>query len=152
MNGGGPFPAFALLESRLPAQKGRKFYGTFQSTPDGEEYNACVARIESDGPEGMQLPTGVIPGGRYARRKLPDRERNRSDLPKLFQEMAPTPDVDPSRPSPEIYRNAAEPHLLVPVRSSHGKEEPDTPTERTSVRQNPRSAITMYVPAPEGQR
>jgi hypothetical protein len=152
MSGGGPFPAFALLESKLPAQKGRKFYGAFPSTPDGEEYNACVARIESDDPGGMQLPTGAIPGGRYASRKLPDWERNRSDLPKLFQEMARTPDVDPSRPSPEIYRSAAELHLIVPVHSSHGKEEPDPPAERTSVRPYPRSAITMYVPAPEGQR
>ena len=63
MKGKGPSAAFNLLESKLPTIKGRKFYGTFQPTPDGEEYYACVVRIDSDDPEKMQLETGVIPGG-----------------------------------------------------------------------------------------
>ncbi|TMH94457.1 hypothetical protein E6H37_07190 [Candidatus Bathyarchaeota archaeon] len=88
MKGKGPSAAFDLLESKLPTLKGRKFYGTFQPTPDGEEYYACVARIDSDDPLRMQLETGVIPGGWYARSKLMDWENNLSKLPSLFEEMA----------------------------------------------------------------
>ena len=72
MKGKGPSAAFNLLESKLLTLKGRKFYGTFQFTPDGEEYYACVVRIDSDDPERMQLEAGVIPGGWYARSKLMD--------------------------------------------------------------------------------
>ena len=58
MKGKGPSAAFNLLESKLPILKGRKFYGTFQFTPDGEDYYACVVRIDTDDPEKMQLETG----------------------------------------------------------------------------------------------
>jgi hypothetical protein len=109
--------AFNLLESKLLTIKGRKFYGTFQFTPDGEEYYACVARINSDDPERMQLETGVIPGGWYDRSKLMDWEKNLSKLAGLFEEMARTHDVDPKRPSLEFYRSHAELHLFLPVRS-----------------------------------
>jgi hypothetical protein len=37
MNGKGPSAAFEFLESKLPTLKGRKFYGTFRFTPNGEE-------------------------------------------------------------------------------------------------------------------
>jgi hypothetical protein len=103
MKGKGPSAAFNLLESKLPILKGRKFYGTFQPKPDGEEYFACVARIDSDDPEKMQLETGVIPGGLYVRQKLMDWEKNLSKLPGLFEEMARTHDTDPKRPSLEFY-------------------------------------------------
>ena len=116
MKGKGPKVAFDLLESKLPTIKGREFYGTFQPTPDGEEYYACVARIDSDDPEKMQLETGLIPGGRYARSKLMDWEKNLSKLPSLFEEMALTHDVDPTRPSLEFYRSQAELQLFLPVR------------------------------------
>ncbi len=117
MKGKGPSAAFNLLESKLLTLKGRKFYGTFQPTPDGEEYYACVARIDSDDPEKMQLETGLIPGGWYARSKPLDWEKNLSKLPSLFEEMAHTHDVDPKRPSLEFYRSQAEMHLYLPVRS-----------------------------------
>jgi len=117
MKGKGPSAAFNLLESKLPTIKGRKFYGTFQPTPEGEEYCACVARIDSDDPEKLQLETGVIPGGWYARSKLTDWEKNLSKLLSLFEEMARTHDVDPKRPSLEFYRSQAEMHLFLPVRS-----------------------------------
>ena len=117
MKGKGPSAAFNLLESKLPTLKGRKFYGTFQPTPDGEEYYACVARIDSDDPEKMQLETGLIPGGWYARSKLVDWEKNLSKLPSLFEEMARTLDGDPERLSLEFYRSQAELHLFLPVRS-----------------------------------
>ncbi len=117
MKGKGPSAAFNLLESKLPTLKGRKFYGTFQPTADGEEYYACVARIDSDDPEKMQLETGVIPGGWYVRGKLMDWEKNLSKLPSLFEEMACTHDVDPTRPSLEFYRSQAEMRLFLPVQS-----------------------------------
>jgi len=117
MEGKGPAAAFNLLESKLPTIKGRKFYGTFQFTPDGEEYYACVVRIDSDDPGKMQLETGVIPSGLYVRRKLMDWEKNLSKLAILFEEMARTYDVDRKRPSLEFYRSQAEMHLFLPVRS-----------------------------------
>ena len=117
MKGKGPSAAFSLLESKLPTLKGRKFYGTFQFTPDGEDYYECVVRIDTDDPEKMQLETGKIPGGWYARSKLMDWEKNLSNLPSLFEEMARTHDVDPKRPSLEFYRSQAEMHLFLPVRS-----------------------------------
>jgi hypothetical protein len=117
MKGKGPSAAFNLLESKLPTLKGRKFYGTFQFTPDGEEYYACVVRIDSDDPGKMQLETGMIPGGWYGRSKLMDWEKNLSKLPGLFEEMARNHDVDPKRPSLEFYRSQAELQLFLPVRS-----------------------------------
>ncbi len=117
MKGKGPSAAFNLLESKLLTLKGRKFYGTFQFTPEGEEYYACVARIDSDDPERMQLETGVISGGWYARGTLMNWEKNLSKLPNLFEEMARTHDVDPKRPSLEFYRSQAEMQLFLPVRS-----------------------------------
>jgi hypothetical protein len=119
MKGKGPSAAFNLLESKLPTLKGRKFYGTFQFAPDGEEYYACVVRIDSDDPEKMHLETGVIPGGWYARSKLMDWEKSLSKLPGLFEEMARTHDVDPTRPSLEFYRSQAELQLFLPARSHH---------------------------------
>jgi len=119
MKGKGPSAAFNLLESKLPTIKGRKFYGTFQPKLDGEEYYACVVRIDSDDPEKMQLETGVIPGGWYARSKLMDWEKNLAKLPSVFEEMARTHDVDPGRPSLEFYRSQAELQLFLPVRSHH---------------------------------
>ena len=117
MKGRGPSAAFNLLESALPTIKGRKFYGTFQFTPGGEEYYACVVRIDTDDPEKMQLEPGVIPGGWYARSKLMDWEKNLSKLAGLFEEMARTHDVDPKRPSVEFYRSQAELQPFLPVLS-----------------------------------
>ena len=53
MKGKGPSAAFDLLESKLSSLKGRKFYGTFQPKPDGEEYYTCVVRIDSNNPGKM---------------------------------------------------------------------------------------------------
>lgn len=120
MNGAGPSGAMELLESKLPSLKGRKFYGCFRELPDGEEYYACVARIDTDDPNRMQLDTGVIPGGMYARRKVQNWEKVIRDgqLPQLMQDFTQAHDIDPSRPSLEFYRSQAELLLFVPVRSS----------------------------------
>jgi hypothetical protein len=124
MKGKGPSAAFDLLESKLPTLKGRKFYGTFQFTPDGEEYYACVLRIDSDDPEKMELEPGVIPSGWYARSKLVDWPKNLSKLPIIFGEMKRTNDVDPSRPSLEFYRSQEEMQLFLPVKSRPQIEAP----------------------------
>jgi hypothetical protein len=117
MKGKGPSPAFNLLESKLPTIKGRKFYGTFQPTPDVEEYYECIARIDSDDPEKMQLKTGAIPGGWYARRRFPEWEKKLSKLPGTFEEMAPLAAWTPPRPSLEFYRSQAELLVFPPVRT-----------------------------------
>jgi hypothetical protein len=69
--------------------------------------------------------TGVIRGGRYARRKWPDGEQNLSQLRSMFAEMARGVEVDSSRPSLEFYRSRAELHLLVPAKE-HGRARPGT--------------------------
>ena len=61
MTGEGPSAAFALIESKLPTLKGRKFYGTFRDTPEGEESYACVARVNSDDPRRMELEPELSP-------------------------------------------------------------------------------------------
>lgn len=120
MKGKGPAEAMQILESKLPSLKGRKFYGTFRELPDGEEYYACVAQIKTDDPRKMQLESGVIPGGMYARRKVLDWEKiiREGKLPALFSEFARAHDIDPNRPSIEFYRSQVELQLLVPVRST----------------------------------
>jgi len=136
MSGKGPKAAFDLLESRLPTLKGRRFYGSFRVTPLGEEYYACVARVDTDDPERLKLETGTIPGGWYARRKLRDWEAKIHELPRLFEEMARTHDVDASRPSLEFYRSSTELHLIVPVRSPPRRPSspPAEPTEEYDAR------------------
>jgi hypothetical protein len=111
--------AFGVLDSKLPTLKGRRFYGTFQLTTDGEEYWACVARIEEDDPKVMQLETGVIPGGWYARRRVRDWDMvlQEGKLPKLFENLARdnAERLDMIRPSIEFYRSREELLLFVPV-------------------------------------
>ncbi|HUI87071.1 MAG TPA: hypothetical protein VLY21_07955 [Nitrososphaerales archaeon] len=122
MKGKGPSSAFDLLESKLPTLRGRKFYGIFREKAEGEEYYACVARVDTDDPEKMRLETGVIPGGRFVRRKVQDWEKVIKDgqLPTLFMEMieAHAHELDSDRFSVEYYRSRTELHLLLPVKGS----------------------------------
>jgi hypothetical protein len=119
MRGGGPAAAMNLLESRLPSLKGRKFYGAFRMLPGGEEYFACVARVETDDPDKMLLQTGVIPGGKFVRRKIVDWETiiRQGQLPRLTQEFesAHAREADSGRFTLEFYRSQAELQLLLPV-------------------------------------
>lgn len=117
MRAGGPPEAFALLESKLSTLKGRRFYGSFQVSDRGEEYFACVVRTASDDPIALNVETGKIPGGLYARRTLVDWESKISSLPILFDEMGRLHDADPTRPSLEFYRSQSELQLLLPVRT-----------------------------------
>jgi hypothetical protein len=122
LKGKGPPEAFNQLESKLPTLRGRKFYGSYRRTPQGEEYYACVARVESDNPEAMGLETGTLPGGRYARRKVVDWERVIAEgrLPGIIAEAieAHGEELDPGRFCLEFYRSQDEMVLLVPVRAS----------------------------------
>jgi len=131
MKGKGPSYAFTILESKLPSLRGRRFYGTFRMLPHGEEYYACVERIGSDDPEKMQLETGTIPGGRYARRKIMGWEEivRAGRLPAVFMEFvkALEPFVDHAeiRPSLEFYRSRDELILFVPMM-------PEAPTRKNA--------------------
>jgi hypothetical protein len=120
MKGGGPAAAMTLLESKLPTLKGRKFYGVYRERPDGEEYYACVAKVGADDPEKMQVETGVIPGGRFVRRKVLDWERviREGRLPLIFGEMVKTHshEIDPDRFSIEFYRSQTELLVFLPVK------------------------------------
>jgi len=65
IKGNGPSLAFALLESKLPSLKGRKFHASYRMFTNGdEEYYGCVARIDGDDLEGMHPESGLIPRGR----------------------------------------------------------------------------------------
>ena len=129
MKGKGPSAAFDLLESKLPSLKGRRFYGTFRMLANGEEeYYACVRMVDGDDPGAMQLESGLIPGGRYARRRVMGWERviREGRLPALFgdfvKSLGPYVDNAGVRPSLEFYRSRDELLLLTPVK-------PDAPAE-----------------------
>ena len=117
MYGSGPAGAMALLESKLPGLRGRKFYGAFRELPEGEEYFACVERIASDDPDRMTVEIGQLPGGLYARRKLYHWEEiiAAGRLGEHFREMIQVHGIDRSRPEIEYYRSMTELHLLLPV-------------------------------------
>ena len=119
----GPPAAFELLESRLPSLKRRRFYGTFRKLANGEEeYFACVEMAEGDDPRLMQLESGLIPGGKYARRKLTGWEKTvrEGKLPGVFRDFAgsnePYVDHDEARPSLEFYRSHDELFLFIPMK------------------------------------
>ena len=112
---GAPIPeqapaAFDALEAQLPTLKRKRFYG---AVIDGE-YRACVA-IDDDS-QGLDLPRWVIPGGRYAMRKIPDWETVRDSIGLTVSELQSRPDLDRSRPVIEFYRSQAELRILAPVR------------------------------------
>jgi hypothetical protein len=65
--------AFCELESKLPSLKGRSFYGAVL----GNEYRACVAVEGGEIPDALPFPTFTLPGGKYVRRRIADRESNR---------------------------------------------------------------------------
>jgi len=105
--------AFDRLEARLPSLKGRKFYGTLLNG----EYRACVALEAQDSPAAMGLDTCIIPGGVYARRKLPRWSERLPEIGKIFGELAAEYPRDPARPNIEFYRSQKELLLLMAVTS-----------------------------------
>jgi hypothetical protein len=107
--------AFNTLESRFPSLKGRKFYATFQYS--NGPYRACTAIEEGDDPAALGFETRVIPGGRYARRKLENRTEPPWDIPNVFAALCGeyTECIDQRRPSIEFYKSQKELILLLPV-------------------------------------
>jgi len=76
--------AFEELEKHLPGTQRRKFYGTYD--PATKAYRACVALKPEDG--AMGLPHGVIPGGKYLRRKLDNWAERIPEIGHTFIAMA----------------------------------------------------------------
>jgi len=102
------------LEEAVGSLRGRKFYGAFDEARG--EYRACVQLRDDDDPAALGLEVGVLPGGRYARRRL------RGEPPALYELIGPTfkrlaerPDNDPNRPGIEYYRRHDLIDLLLPV-------------------------------------
>ena len=114
---GGPNGAsqtFSVLEARLGGTRGRRFYGAFH--PATGVYRACVSHKEDDDAEALGLERWIIPGGRYARRRMPDWMDKVMMIGPTFEEMASHNEHDPARPNIEFYRSQRELVLLLPVR------------------------------------
>lgn len=113
---GGAQQAFHALETHFRSMRGRRFYGTFHP-PDGP-YRACVAIEADDDPKALGLASWIIPGGRYARRKVADWESHIWEIGETFMAMAEEygERQDPERPSIEFYRSQKEAILLLPIR------------------------------------
>jgi len=110
----GAAKAFETLEAPFPTLKGRKFYGTLQ--PPAGLYRACVAIEPGDDVAAFGFPTWTIPGGKYARAKLVDWEKNLPEIGRTFERMSAESDRDASRPSIEFYRSQREMVLFLPVK------------------------------------
>lgn len=99
--------AFDKLEEALGRNlKGRKFYGTLQKN----EYRANVAIKEEDDLEKLGLERGVIPAGKYGKRKIEgygDEANLAEVLPQAFESLVKefAGRVDPDRPSIEHYQS-----------------------------------------------
>lgn len=106
--------AFDELEEHVPGTRGRKFYGTYD--PATNVYRACVALRPED--EAVDLPRWVIPGGKYARRKLENWTERIPEIGQTFMAMADEAGLryDPGRPSIEFYRSHNEVILLLPLK------------------------------------
>ncbi|MEA2860964.1 MAG: hypothetical protein QOC72_3003 [Methylobacteriaceae bacterium] len=102
--------AFRTLEASLPTLRRRRFFAALV----GPEYRACVAT--EDGNADPALSRWIIPGGRYARRKIRDYHAQVSAIGKNFAEMRCRTDYDPSRPCVEVYRSQHDMYVMVPVR------------------------------------
>ena len=107
--------AFRQLESKLPTLRGRKFYGCLYGAPDTGKYEACVALIGLDDPEGMGLETGFVPGGKYLREKVKDWTGKEHLIAETFKKMGREANIDFSRPYIEFYKSQKELILFLPV-------------------------------------
>jgi DNA gyrase inhibitor GyrI len=104
--------AFRTLEASLPTLRGRRFFAALV----GPEYRACVAVHAEEDSAGATLSRWVIPGGRYARRKIRDYHTQVPAIGENFAEMRCRTDYDPSRPCVEVYRSQHDMYVMVPVR------------------------------------
>src|SRR5215467_565824 len=91
--------AFDKLEAKLTTLKGRHFYGV---VVDGQ-YRACVAIGPHDNLDNLPYPTWVIPGGKFARRKLAHWEQRSHLIGPTMMRMRERADFDFSRHCIEYY-------------------------------------------------
>jgi hypothetical protein len=103
--------AFDMLEAKLASLKGRHFYGV---VVDGE-YRACVALRPEDDRNHLPHPIWIIPGGKYARRKIADWEKHRDEIGPTMMRLRDRKDLDVSRPCIEYYRSQRELLLMAPI-------------------------------------
>lgn len=108
--------AFLDLESRLSTLKGRKFFGVIIGVFPREKYRACVKITDEDNPKLMGPEVWTIPGGRYARVKIKDWQRNLKKIGAAFESMAKECEVDSQRPFVEFYRSLKEVILFLPIK------------------------------------
>lgn len=104
--------AFQALEASLGSLRGRKFYGIIVGT----EYRACVALTPEEFGVDLPNPVWVIPGGKYARRRVKNWNGDTTILGLTFEELAAEIDHDDSRPSIEFYRRQDDLILMVPIK------------------------------------
>ena len=104
--------AFDKLEANFSSLRGRKFYGVFHNG----EYRACTAIMEEEDPQALGFEEMTIPGGKYARTKIEDWEKNTHLIGPAFDNMAKEYEVDPMRPSIEFYRSQKELITLMPIK------------------------------------
>jgi len=104
--------AFTALEARLASLKGRRFFGVLV----GDEYRACSSITEEDKLTELPHMTWTIPGGKYARTKIPDWEAHTEQIGPAFEELCSRLNVDLTRPGIEYYRSQKELFLMVPVK------------------------------------
>ena len=107
--------SWRTLEDLFPSLRGHKFLATFD--PTAGWYRACVARTSESDSITAGLPTGIVPGGRYARLRLRgDDGVPAEELFAAFAALEEAHDVDQNRPRIEHYRRHTEVDALVPVR------------------------------------
>jgi len=103
--------AFAELEAKLETLKGRHFYGVIVEG----EYRACVGMRSQDDHQNLPTRTWIIPGGKFARRKLANWERHRDQIGPTMMKLRGRSDFDRSRHCIEYYRSQRELLLMVPI-------------------------------------
>lgn len=104
--------AFKKLKNLIGNTGDKKFYGVFDK--ESNEYRACV-KIE-DGINSCNLERGVIPGGKYARRKIKDWSKRVDRVSASFSKLAEKNKADLDRPTVEFYRSVRDLIVMVPVR------------------------------------
>ncbi|MGF1613419.1 MAG: hypothetical protein ACFCVA_05770 [Gammaproteobacteria bacterium] len=103
--------SFAALEAKLSLLKGRKCFGVLLD----DEYRACASILDRDRSAELPHPTWTIPGGKYARIRIPDWQKNTNRIGAAFDELYSRPDVDYARPALEHYRSQEELFVMVPI-------------------------------------
>lgn len=106
--------SWRTLEDHFRSLRGHKFLAAFD--PTAGWYRACVVRTAESDAITVDLPTWIVPGGRYARLRLRgDDGVPAAKLCTAFATLERTHKVDQGRPRIEHYRRHTEVDVLVPV-------------------------------------